>query len=1348
MTTPCIRRLAPLPVCALLVALVPLAPAAAEDFAVIRPAPAGQPVVVQQQRSNENIRVINDTQLYMSAQIIAAGPTPRVLQDHVKSVSPANLDPHVIPPQSGVWNGLYSSSETDFDQPQGRNAMVIIVTAGRNARHLLKTDEERDLHTRLLMRTTADQCIIPLLTSLSGTSFLGNSTKLKVLQAAISEALGQNHQFVENLQAAADSGSPRALLSVAGNWLAHELEAGGPIVGLIRELFGVKIREVIARKLAASALKKFIPGANVLDVIMQVANWGPTGVTVLNYAHDVIGTPSRLIFSVYFRVGVTTIRPTTVRTDRDDTVFEIDGYRLDDPGLVPTVQFLDRNGNVIATRQPFEVTPGGGMMRVRLPAAVLAMQERYLTSRVQLGRELHVLPERINLINVMRIDALEPSQGRPGQQVRVVGSDLYPFTFANRVYVGTADGRVKERAEVVVAGNDYLTVTVPSLAEDPKDLLVWVEERYAGKRKESNKLAFVRLPGTRAEAEAAETNALMAERDFEITGTLTAAEPASVTPVMVPAGMQIEATLVSLDGVPGADPRVALSHWGLTIYTRNADGPVRQWVARQAGPISQRQPGQVVQHTGEGARGARLYYVQLHRGSGQSVIFKVRVRVTRRGDLGGAYDAGPSATQALELPIGLGPQVCHLYGEPHDAWTDRYDWYRISGVPANQRLDITIHSIGDAATRDTSQLASVVLYRVRNGNLEEHAKSPLNAGMNDTPFTLRQDDTTSRDLLLRIEHGRGLVTYRLSASVHHIAGPDLERTPVTSFFNQGTVEGWTISGNYTTTPVEPEYATFGYGNGYIRGKDTGEQTGALDLVFAIDTTGSMQGAIDSVKQSAAAIIRELQLRSPSLRVGLVAFKDKAGDGASARSVSVLTTDVQARLAELSAFGASGGGGDGPEDALYGLQGALDMQWRAQTDTGAAVARAIILITDAPFKLDGSGADADGRTISTVAAAARAAGIHIYPLPIGSNTTLADHARSLAFGAGGEVLSASDASKVAEKIVGIVAFAVDRASPRYFTAPAKFLGDVSRFYGRALQFDLRGAPGQRRFSAPDIVLEGGDRTLTMQTLIVPGEADVPRAPNRGFQRYVIALSDRTDWRVSTTGQRATREDIMAVLGNLRRLSIRGEFFAGPDECGLDHVILGSDAAPTDAGLSDPEMMWLEEVAARARLIGRYEELVRNELKSPANLLQKSYADAGMPDADAARAAAIDAYTLSSAFTSGSRSPVTLIYAAEQDRLQRLIDGFRASGRITRTQAQRVGQGVREWDRRNQLVRDTQKAMIAGLTTKALADYRMFKGDFQNQQRQSELKSGAEEALRRLEQALKDATATPAFSTAGE
>jgi hypothetical protein len=133
---------------------------------------------------------------------------------------------------------------------------------------------------------------------------------------------------------------------------------------------------------------------------------------------------------------------------------------------------------------------------------------------------------------------------------------------------------------------------------------------------------------------------------------------------------------------------------------------------------------------------------------------------------------------------------------------------------------------------------------------------------------------------------------------------------------------------------------------------------------------------------------------------------------------------------------------------------------------------------------------------------------------------------------------------------------------YWSAPGDYLGNRSDSYGASLSFHLKAEGGSYIFSQEDVVLVGGGKTLVFDTTVVPDGA---------WQNYTVGLTE-TGWRVgSLSGPAASEADMKAVLANLQKLYIRGEFRGTVDDIGrLDTVELFeiADCAPLETeGIPD-------------------------------------------------------------------------------------------------------------------------------------------------------------------------------------
>jgi Mg-chelatase subunit ChlD len=119
---------------------------------------------------------------------------------------------------------------------------------------------------------------------------------------------------------------------------------------------------------------------------------------------------------------------------------------------------------------------------------------------------------------------------------------------------------------------------------------------------------------------------------------------------------------------------------------------------------------------------------------------------------------------------------------------------------------------------------------------------------------------------------------------------------------------------------------------------------ALEMVFVLDTTGSMSGLLEGAKQRIWGIVNEVMQTAshPSVSVGLVAYRDR-GD-AYVTQVLPLTTNLDQVYSTLMAYRAEGGG-DGPENVRRAMADAVHKAGWSPHAPG--VAQIIFLVGDAP-----------------------------------------------------------------------------------------------------------------------------------------------------------------------------------------------------------------------------------------------------------------------------------------------------------------------------------------------------------------------------------------------------------------
>ena len=149
-------------------------------------------------------------------------------------------------------------------------------------------------------------------------------------------------------------------------------------------------------------------------------------------------------------------------------------------------------------------------------------------------------------------------------------------------------------------------------------------------------------------------------------------------------------------------------------------------------------------------------------------------------------------------------------------------------------------------------------------------------------------------------------------------------------------------------------------------------TRALDIVFALDTTGSMGSMIGGAKEYIWGIARKLRSDQLDVRFGLVAFRDQTD--AYVTQVHPFAGQMLQTEQRLRSFEAEGGG-DTPEAVNQALAAAVDdFSWRPEAR------RIIFLVGDAPPH----GNDPDSIQYAGTARRAQERGIKIHTLLCGED----------------------------------------------------------------------------------------------------------------------------------------------------------------------------------------------------------------------------------------------------------------------------------------------------------------------------------------------------------------------------
>jgi hypothetical protein len=177
-----------------------------------------------------------------------------------------------------------------------------------------------------------------------------------------------------------------------------------------------------------------------------------------------------------------------------------------------------------------------------------------------------------------------------------------------------------------------------------------------------------------------------------------------------------------------------------------------------------------------------------------------------------------------------------------------------------------------------------------------------------------------------------------------------------------------------------------------------------DIVFLIDTTGSMGGVIANVQANANTILNDVADAQPDAQFAVAEYRD-AGDTPPFEVQQNMTGNQTAVTNGLNAL-VAGGGGDAPEDGINGL---------FQVATGAVAfrpgsARIVLLIGDAP-----SHDPSLGHSLGSAISALQAADITVLALDLAA-LDATGQATAITNATGGQLFSGINPSQVSATIL--------------------------------------------------------------------------------------------------------------------------------------------------------------------------------------------------------------------------------------------------------------------------------------------------------------------------------------------
>jgi hypothetical protein len=219
----------------------------------------------------------------------------------------------------------------------------------------------------------------------------------------------------------------------------------------------------------------------------------------------------------------------------------------------------------------------------------------------------------------------------------------------------------------------------------------------------------------------------------------------------------------------------------------------------------------------------------------------------------------------------------------------------------------------------------------------------------------------------------------------------------------------------------------------------------VEVVFALDTTGSMSGLINAAKEKIWSIATTLASAQPApeIRIGLVAYRDR-GDAYVTRTVD-LSDDLDSVYASLMDLRAQGGG-DGPESVNQALHEAVqNISWSQDRNAYQVV----FLVGDAPPHMDYQDDIKYPQTIAT----AQNKGIKINAVQCGKNSRTTREWQTIAQLGEGSYLSVEQTGS---------AVAIATPHDEQLARLSAELDDTRLYYGTATEKEM----GQRKVDASD------------------------------------------------------------------------------------------------------------------------------------------------------------------------------------------------------------------------------------------------------------------------------------------
>ena len=420
-------------------------------------------IQITERENTGNVNVINDSALFLSAQVTAK--------------SGALLLPH----STSFWNfiapqgyGVISvSSETPLAQPQGRSSIVQIVTPGVGKEFEPKIDAPYNVWEKLTARTIVQQAFWPVFQIAVG---------VKMDPKAVTDIFMEHVFNASDVMIKLRNGQTKdAFLQIADivkeDFLKQPPGSGPISKALITYLVKTYGKKFIIKKLGRMLAIKIIPIVGQIETAVNVGGHIQNATTAAKTIYDLSTTDAVIDYEVDFPPEIDEVIPGAVRASGKAQTFVITGRgfsmirKVLAPAVfmyaVPKVTFTDTNGRSETVYPSMsEVERHDDKMTVQISGAFLDPDKLAGPLSVRVHHPEY-LPDSfvdkadaVEVIDQLKITSISPDKVYKGGRATIYGAGFSPVITNNEVMIGG------KSALISFANETFLQIAVP-LGLDP-----------------------------------------------------------------------------------------------------------------------------------------------------------------------------------------------------------------------------------------------------------------------------------------------------------------------------------------------------------------------------------------------------------------------------------------------------------------------------------------------------------------------------------------------------------------------------------------------------------------------------------------------------------------------------------------------------------------------------------------------------------------------------------------------------------------------------------------------------------------------------------------------------------------